>query len=68
MKLNYKLLAGGAGLLIVGWLVFGHGTDKSAGQHAQAIPVTASEVMADPGEIADWIWQTAMAAIKATAS
>ena len=46
MKLNYKLVAGGAGLLIVGWLIFGRTGDKSGSQHAEAIPVTASQVMA----------------------
>ncbi len=45
MKLTYKLLAGGAGLLIVGWLIFGRTGDKSGGQHVQTIPVTASQVI-----------------------
>jgi multidrug efflux system membrane fusion protein len=47
MKLNYKLLAGGAGLLVVGWLVFGRGGgDKSVQQHAPVVPVTAAQVVA----------------------
>jgi multidrug efflux system membrane fusion protein len=47
MKLNYKLLAGGVGLLIVGWLIFGRGTvDKSAAQHTPTVPVTAGVVTA----------------------
>jgi multidrug efflux system membrane fusion protein len=47
MKLNYKLLAGGAGLLVVAWLVFGRGgTDKSVQQHTTIVPVTAAQVVA----------------------
>jgi multidrug efflux system membrane fusion protein len=47
MKLNYKLLAGGVGLLIVGGLILGRETvDKSAGEKAPPIPVTAGQVTA----------------------
>jgi multidrug efflux system membrane fusion protein len=47
MKLNYKFLAGGAGLLIVGWLVFGRGGGgKSVQQDAPVVPVTAAQVIA----------------------
>jgi multidrug efflux system membrane fusion protein len=47
MKLNYKLLAGAAGLLVVGWLAFGRGTgNEVAEEESSVIPVTADHVVA----------------------
>ncbi|HEX4505179.1 MAG TPA: efflux RND transporter periplasmic adaptor subunit [Alphaproteobacteria bacterium] len=41
------LLAGIAGLAVVGWLVFGHGAaDRPAGPISQPVPVTAAQVVA----------------------
>ena len=47
MKTKYLLLAGAAGLLVVGWLIFGHGGDSPpAGGRNAPIPVTAAPVVA----------------------
>ncbi len=47
MRVNRKLLAGAAGILVVGWLIFGRGTgDKSATQQTQPVPVTSGQVTA----------------------
>jgi multidrug efflux system membrane fusion protein len=47
MKLNYKLLAGGAGLLLAGWLIFGRDTGNTPGwQDNAAVPVTSDRVIA----------------------
>jgi multidrug efflux system membrane fusion protein len=41
------LLAGAAGLLIIGWLIFGRGAaDRSAGLKPQPVPVTSAQVVA----------------------
>ena len=46
MKLNRKLLAGAAGILIVGWLVFGRGGDnKHTAIVAAPVPVTSGQVI-----------------------
>jgi len=45
MKRNYKLLAAGAGVLVIGWLIFGRAHEKSAPQQSMAVPVTASQVV-----------------------
>ncbi len=47
MKTKRILLAGGAGLLVVGWLIFGRGGDnQSAALKAPAVPVISGQVMA----------------------
>ena len=46
MKLNSKLLAGAAGLLIVGWLIFGRGANTgTTAMKLPPVPVTSSQVM-----------------------
>ena len=40
------LLAGAAGVAVVGWLVFGRGADTSAGLKPQPVPVTSAQVAA----------------------
>jgi len=47
MKTKHILLAGGAGLLVVGWLIFGRGGDSgSAALKAPAVPVISGQVVA----------------------
>lgn len=46
MKLTYKLLAGGAGLLVIGWLIFGRGADNKSAQTAPPVPVVSGQVVA----------------------
>jgi len=47
MKLNRKLLAGAAGILVVGWLVFGRGGDnKQTSLNPGPVPVTSGTVTA----------------------
>ena len=47
MKTKHIVLAGGAGLLVVGWLIFGRGGDSgSAALKAPAVPVISGQVVA----------------------
>jgi multidrug efflux system membrane fusion protein len=46
MKTKYMVLAGGAGLLVIGWLIFGRGADHKSVQAAPPVPVVSGEVVA----------------------
>ena len=47
MKTKHIVLAGGGGLLVVGWLIFGRGGDSgSAALKAPAVPVISGQVVA----------------------
>jgi multidrug efflux system membrane fusion protein len=47
MKTRHIILAGGAGLLVIGWLIFGRGgNNQSTALKAPAVPVISGQVMA----------------------
>jgi membrane fusion protein, multidrug efflux system len=46
MKTKHIVLAGGAGLLVVGWLIFGRGADTKSAQAAPPVPVISGQVIA----------------------
>jgi multidrug efflux system membrane fusion protein len=46
MKTKHIVLAGGAGLLVIGWLIFGRGGDNKSAQTASPVPVVSGQVVA----------------------
>ena len=46
MKTKHIVLAGGAGLLVIGWLIFGRGADNKSAQAAPPVPVISGQVIA----------------------
>jgi membrane fusion protein, multidrug efflux system len=46
MKTKHIVLAGGAGLLVIGWLIFGRGGDNKSAQAAPPVPVVSGQVVA----------------------
>jgi multidrug efflux system membrane fusion protein len=46
MKTRHIVLAGGAGFLIIGWLIFGRGADNKSAQAAPPVPVVSGQVVA----------------------
>jgi multidrug efflux system membrane fusion protein len=46
MKTKHMVLAGGAGLLVIGWLIFGRGADNKSAQAAPPVPVLSGQVIA----------------------
>jgi membrane fusion protein, multidrug efflux system len=46
MKTKHIMLAGGAGLLVIGWLIFGRGVDNKSAQAAPPVPVMSGQVVA----------------------
>jgi len=46
MKTKSMILAGGAGLLVVGWLIFGRGADNKAALKPPPVPVVSGQVVA----------------------
>ncbi|HTJ63246.1 MAG TPA: efflux RND transporter periplasmic adaptor subunit [Alphaproteobacteria bacterium] len=46
MQTKYKIIAGLAGVAIVGWLVFGRGGHDAGNHHAPPVPVISSDVTA----------------------
>jgi multidrug efflux system membrane fusion protein len=46
MQTKHKILAGVAGLALIGWLAFGRGGQDAGNHHAPAVPVISSDVTA----------------------